>query len=160
MLTGISGCYTKFEAPAPSRGERIETDRHDDYYYNEYDPYADYGQYFGYYGYGWNGPFAYAYPYYSYNYFYSPWWYDPWYYYYGENYSSRRYNKAVRNRRGNSPGYSPPSYTPAPAPPSHPANPVRVKSTTNQSGIKKGQGIKTSPKSNSNSSGKGTRRRR
>ena len=159
MIVGISGCYTKFEAPAPSYGERIENDR-DDYVYDDHDIYLGYGPYSGYYGYGWNGPFAYAYPYYSYNYFYSPWWYDPWYYYYGESYSSRRYNKSVRNRRGNSPDYSPPSYTPAPPPPSHPANPVRVKSTTNQSGIKKGQSTKTRSKSNNNDSGKGTRKRR
>ncbi len=157
LLTGISGCYTKFDAPEPSYGQR--SDSGGDYYYDDDYYYTGYGSCFGYYGYGWNGPFAYAYPYYSYNYFYSPWWYDPWYYYYGDRYSTRRSTKSVRNRRGNSGGYSAPSFTPAPAPPANPIV-VRQPSPSQPSGISKGNTVKSKSTKSNKSSGKGIRKRR
>lgn len=157
----ISGCYTKFEAPQPSYGERGEQ-YDDDVYYDDYYYYGGYGNYPFYCYYGWQGPFFYAYPYYSYGYFYSPWWYDPWYYYYGDDYSTRLYKKGVRSRRIDQTIYNPPSFDPSPSPPFRPAGTIRDNSsgTSGTSGISKPTKTRTGSGATSGGSGKSTRKRR
>ena len=157
----ISGCYTKFEAPQPSYGDR--TEQYDEHvYYDDYYFYGGYGHYPFYFNYGWQGPFFYAYPYYSYGYFYSPWWYDPWYYYYGDDYSTRLYKKAVKNRRVDQTTYNPPALNPSPSPPYRPAGTVKSNSPSGSgtSGIKKQTKTKSGSGTSGDSSGKGTRKRR
>jgi hypothetical protein len=156
----ISGCYTKFEAPQPSYGDRTQQYDDDSYYYSCW----GYGAYPFYSYYGWQGPYFYAYPYYSYGYFYSPWWYDPWYYYYGDDYSTRSYKKAVRNRSVDQTIYNPPSFNPAPSPPYRPASTGTTGSgtsgTSSPSGISKPTKTRSGSDNSNSNSGKGTRGRR
>jgi hypothetical protein len=157
----ISGCYTKFEAPRPSYGERVEREDVDNYYDDDYF-YGGYGNYPFYSYYGWQGPYLYAYPYYSFGYFYSPWWYDPWYYYYGDYYSTRLYQKAVRNRRIDDTIYNPPAYNPSPSPPYRPAGTVKdnTSGSSGTTGISKPTKTKSNSGTTKGSSGKVTRKRR
>ena len=157
----ISGCYTKFEAPRPSYGDRVQ--QYDDtgnydYYYGDY----DYWNYPFYFSYGWHGPYFAGYPYFGWGNFYSPYWYDPWYYYYGYSYSSRDYHKAIRDRGHSEPAYNPPPPSGInPAPSYQPAtksndNPPAGNDT---SGLKKETKTDSKQTKSSGSSGKGTRRR-